>query len=552
MLRRLHIRNYALIDELDIICSDHLTIITGETGAGKSILLGALGLIMGERADTKIFYNAQEKCVVEGFFEVADYDLKSFFSEHELDYDDEVVIRRELSPAGKSRAFINDTPVNNQVLQRLTENLIDLHQQFDMLDIHNVNFQLRMIDALADNKELLRHYREGYQQYSADRRRLQEMIDRSQNGAKEMEFLRFQLEELLNAELVQGEQESLESELARLSNAEDIKTTFAAAYNQLSESEVNITGQLLDMSRAMSATRKLSPELSSMSERLGSILVELQEFAKDCDRIAENTEFDAQRIAEIQDRLSIIYKLQKKHGLNDIAGLMALQESLEQQTGGFTDLGSAIAALEQIIQKQETTLRKEAEVLSKRRSKVTGGFEQKVQEMLSMLSMPHARLKVAVETTPQLTPTGTDDVQFLFATNVGSRFLPIKDVASGGELSRLNLCTKSIVADAIPLPTLIFDEIDSGVSGDVSMKMGLILKELASRHQVICITHTPQVAARADYHYFVYKKVQDERTLTNVRRLNDDERIRSIAVMLSGNPPSDSALITAKELIVAE
>lgn len=549
MLRRLHIRNYALIDELDILCSDHLTIITGETGAGKSILLGALGLIMGDRADTKIFYNANEKCVVEGFFEVAQYDLRDFFQEHELDYDDEVVIRRELSPAGKSRAFINDTPVNNQILQRLTENLIDLHQQFDMLDIHHVNFQLRMIDALADNKEPLRQYREGYQRYTADRRRLQEMIERSQTGAKEMEFLRFQLEELRQAELTDGEQDRLEAELARLTNADDIRSTFATAYNLLSEAEINISGQLLDLSRSINNVRKLSPELDGMSQRITGILAEVQEFAKDCDRIAERTDLDPQRIAEIQERLNVIYKLQKKHGETDIAGLLSLQERLEAQTGGFTDLGDAIAALQQSVAQQEQKLRAAAAVLGERRRAVTAGFEQKVQEMLSMLSMPHARLKIDVAEAPQLTPTGTDDVQFLFATNVGSRFLPIKDVASGGELSRLNLCTKSIVADAIPLPTLIFDEIDSGVSGDVSLKMGLILKELAQRHQVICITHTPQVAARADAHYFVYKKVQDERTLTNVRRLNDDERVRSIAVMLSGNPPSDSALITAKELI---
>jgi DNA repair protein RecN (Recombination protein N) len=549
MLKRLHIRNYALIDELDIECSEHLTIVTGETGAGKSILLGALGLIMGERADSKIFYNDQEKCVVEGHFEVQDYDLKAFFQEHELDYDPEVVIRRELSPTGKSRAFVNDTPVNNQVLQRLTENLVDVHQQFDALDIHNVNFQLRMIDALADNAALLAQYREGYKQYAADRRQLTDMVERSQNGAKEMEFLRFQLDELRQAELIEGEQETLENELAKLTNAEEIKRTYGAAYGYLAENETNIVGQVQELGRSMQGTRKLSTELGSISERLEGLVAELQELAKDCDRIAERTEYDPQRIAEVQERLNTIYKLQKKHGTGTVAELLQLQDRLEQQTGGFTDLGAAIAALEQRIAQQETRLRAEAATLGQRRRSVTGGFEKKVQEMLTMLSMPHARLQVAVESTDNLTPTGTDDVQFLFATNVGSKFLPIKDVASGGELSRLNLCTKSIVADAIPLPTLIFDEIDAGVSGDVSMKMGHILKELAGRHQVICITHTPQVAARADKHYFVFKKVQNDRTLTNVRLLNPDERVRSIAVMLSGNPPSEAALVTARELV---
>ncbi len=549
MLKRLHIRNYALIDELDIICSDNLTIITGETGAGKSILLGALGLIMGERADTKIFYNDGEKCIVEGFFDVKAYSLKDFFTENELDYDEEVVIRRELSPAGKSRAFINDTPVNNQILQRLTENLVDVHQQFDTLDIHQVNFQMRMIDALADNSSRLLSYQQGYKKYAADKRQLQEMIERGKSGAKEMEFLRFQLDELRQAELVENEQEKLESEQAQLSNAEDIKRAFAAAYNLLAESELNIAGQLLDISRSMAPTRKLSPELNTMSQRLDSIMVDLQEFSKDCDRIAENTEYDPHRIAEIQERLDVIYKLEKKHNVGSISELLRIQESLEAQTGGFTDLGEAIAALEKAIAQQEKSLTTAAGELSKRRRSVTENFEKKVADMLAMLSMPHARLKVSIENTANLTPTGTDDVQFLFATNIGSRYLPIKDVASGGELSRLNLCAKSIVADAIPLPTLVFDEIDAGVSGDVSLKMGLILKELSQRHQVICITHTPQVAARADSHYFVYKKIQDERTLTNVRLLNEEERIRSIAVMLSGNPPSAAAMDTAKELI---
>jgi DNA repair protein RecN (Recombination protein N) len=549
MLKRLHIRNYALIDELEINFSKHLTIITGETGAGKSILLGALGLVMGERADTKVFYNDAEKCIVEAFFDVSAYDLKSFFEENELDYDEEVVIRRELSPAGKSRAFVNDTPVNNQVLQRLTESLIDLHQQFDMLDIHNVNFQLRMIDALADNTAILKEYQQGYRGYTADRKRLAELISQSENGSKEMEFLRFQLDELMQAGLMSGEQESLEAELSRLSNAEEIKQSYGMAYNYLLESEQNISGQLQEIARSLSNTRKLSPDLASMSTRLDSLIVDLQDIAKDCDRIAESTEHDPQRIAEVQERLNVLYKLQKKHGVSSVAELLDLQEKLDQQTAGFTDLGGEIARLDKKIAEQEKQLRSIAENLSKRRRAIPAAFEEKVHGMLHQLSMPHARIRVDIADLPNLSPTGADDVQFLFASNVGSRYLPIKDVASGGELSRLTLCTKSLVADAIPLPTLIFDEIDSGISGDVSMKMGVILKELSTRHQVISITHTPQIAARADAHYFVYKKVAENRTITNIRLLEPEDRVRSIAVMLSGNPPSDSALATARELV---
>lgn len=549
MLKRLRIRNYALIDALEIDFSDRLTIITGETGAGKSILLGALGLVMGERADSKTFYNDQEKCVVEAEFDVAKYDLREFFEEHELDYDTEVVVRREVAPAGKSRAFVNDTPVNNQVLQRLTEALVDLHQQFDVLDIHNINFQLRMIDALADNPLILKDYQQGYRQFTADRRRLADLVQRSESGAKELDFVRFQLEELQKAGLVEGEQESLEAELARLTNAEDIKRTYGGAFNYLAESEQNIVGQLVEILRSMSGTRKLSAELDGLSERLESVIVELQDLAKECDRIGEGTEHDPQRILEVQERLNTIYKLQKKHGLASITELLQLQAELESQLGGFSDLGEAIAHLEQSLAAQEQHLRAIAAALSERRRGVVAGFEEKVQDMLAQLSMPHSRLRVDVQATESLGPTGTDDVQFLFASNVGSRFLPIKDVASGGELSRLTLCTKSLVADAIPLPTLIFDEIDSGVSGDVSLKMGLILRELSNRHQVISITHTPQIAARAHRHYFVFKKVEGERTITNVRLLNDDERVRSIAVMLSGNPPSEAALATARELV---
>ncbi len=551
MLQRLSIRNYALIDQLEIDFSERLTIITGETGAGKSILLGALGLVMGERADNKLFYNEGEKCVVEAQFEVGHYELKDFFEAHELDYDPEVVIRRELSPSGKSRAFVNDTPVNNQVLQRLTDTLIDLHQQFDTLDIHNVNFQLRMIDALADNAVLLKEYQQGYRQYTTDRRRLKELATNSEQAAKAIEFIRFQCEELQKAALEPGEQERIETELARLTSAEDIKRTYSAAYNFLNESELNIIGQLQEIARSMAATRKITPSLSTLSERLESLIIDLQDIAKDCESIADDTEYDPKRIAERQERLNVLYKLEKKHGVPGVADLLRIQSDLEQQLAGYTNLDETIAQLEKKLAIQEKQLRQTAAAMSERRKKVAPGFEEKVQQMLAQLSMPHARLKVDISATDALTATGTDDVRFLFASNVGSRFLPIKDVASGGELSRLTLCAKSLVADAIPLPTLIFDEIDAGVSGDVSMRMGMIIKELSDRHQVISITHTPQVAARADRHYFVYKKVQDNRTLTNVRLLDSGERVRSIAVMLSGNPPSDAAITTAQELVNA-
>ena len=550
MLKRLHIRNYALIDRMEIDFSERLTIITGETGAGKSILLGALGLVMGERADTKIFYNDQEKCVVEAWFDVAKYELRDFFAENELDYDDEVIIRRELSPAGKSRSFVNDTPANNQVLKRLTEALIDLHQQFDVLDIHNVNFQLRMIDALADNGPLLQNYQRDYRQYQADRRQLADLTERSANVAKEMDFLRFQYTELEQANLQEGEQVDLEADLNRLTNAEDIKRAYGAAYTLLNDGEHDLVSQMQELSRSLAQTRNVSTDLNALSERLDTLLIELQDIAKECARISENTEYAPERIEEIQERLNVLYKLEKKHNVSTVSDLLEIQSGLEEQLAGFIDMSGQMSRLERKIAEQGQKLRGQARMLSERRKIVPKPFEEKVHTMLAQLSMPHARLKVDIQETENLTATGCDDVQFLFASNVGSRFLPIKDVASGGELSRLTLCTKSLVADAIPLPTLIFDEIDTGVSGDVSLKMGLILEELSKRHQVVSITHTPQIAARADKHYFAYKQVENGRTITHIRALATDDRVKALAVMLSGNPPSDAALATARELMM--
>lgn len=549
MLKRIHIRNYALIDQLEIDFSERLTIITGETGAGKSILLGALGLVMGERADAKVFYNATEKCVVEAIFEVSKYELRPFFEENELDYDDEVVIRRELNVSGKSRAFVNDTPVNNQVLQRLTDVLIDMHQQFDTLDIHHVNFQLRMIDALADNKAALANYQQRYKSYTDTSKKLKQLRELSENASKELDFQQYLLKEFDAVRLESGEQERLESEQTKMANTEDIKRVFGMAYHQLQESETSVIGQLREISRSFQASRRLAPDLEELNRRLDTVLIELQDLARECENTADNAEFDPQRLTEITDRLTQIYKLQKKHGVHSIDELLAISADLAQKVGRFSNIDGDIQQLELEIQQLRAALKIDADQLSLRRQKVIPDFEQKVRDMLAQLSMPHARLMVEMRPSPDFTATGTDIVQFLFSTNPGSKPLPIKDVASGGELSRLTLCTKSLVADAIPLPTLIFDEIDSGISGDVSMRMGQILKELSTRHQVISITHTPQIAAKADKHYFVYKKVDGNKTATRIKLLETTDRIHSIAIMLSGEPPSTSALATARELI---
>ncbi|MBK7335243.1 MAG: DNA repair protein RecN [Saprospirales bacterium] len=549
MIRSLYIQNYAIIDELSIHFSDGLTIITGETGAGKSILLGALGLIMGKRADTKALYNEGEKCLVEGYFDVRSYDLKEFFRANDLDYDEEVILRREILPSGKSRAFINDTPVNLNLLQELSNALIDLHQQFDSHDIHNVSFQLRMLDALAANKPLLLEYQEHYRAFQADQHRLNELTLRDRNAAKESEFIQFQLKEFRDANLQTGEQEILEEELARLTNAEEIKRTLGAVFNYLSEDEQSVLGQLQQMVISVGGIRKYAASIGELHQRFQGLLYELQDLSKEFERQAEETEFDPQRIQEIQQRLDIIYRLQNKNQCPDVEALLELQRNLETQLQAFEDISGEIVRLQQKVAEAETRLQALAARLSERRKSVITGFETQVQDMLSNLAMEYSRLQVEVRPMDHPGPTGMDEVNYLFTANKGGRLASIRDVASGGELSRLTLVTKSLVASAIPLPTLIFDEIDSGISGDVALKMGRILRSLSNQHQVVVITHSPQVASRADTHYFVYKQVRDDRTVTGVRLLSDDERVTSIATMLSQNPPSESAIRNAKELL---
>jgi DNA repair protein RecN (Recombination protein N) len=550
MIKTLQIKNYAIIEELEIQFSKGLTIITGETGAGKSILLGALGLIMGKRADTKALYDVGKKCIIEAFFDLAKYDgLKHFFEDKDIDYELETVVRREITPSGKSRAFINDTPVNLKTLQQLSGNLIDLHQQFDTQDINDVSFQLRMIDSLADNGAVLEKYQHLFRQHQKHKRQLNQLIIQSENAAKETDFLNFQLEELSTAEFIETEQQGLETELSTLNNAEDIKSKLSSAYLHLCESEQAIISQLESFNISLNQIRNFHPSLSPLLERFEGIILELGEIANEFEGIAEDTEHNPNRAMEVQERLNLIYRLQKKHGVNTIAELLKIQDNISTQLASFEDISNEIVELENIIAQETNQLKIIAAKLNKRRKEVVPPFVKLVHQQLGLLSMENARLQIAIEPSEALLPTGADIVEFLFAPNKGSRFLSIKQVASGGELSRLTLCVKSLVASSIPLPSLIFDEIDAGVSGDVALKMGSILRELSNKHQVVVITHSPQVASRADAHYFVYKKDDAERTKTKVRSLNEQERVRAIATMLSTNPPSDSAIENAKELL---
>ncbi len=549
MITRLLIKNYAIIENLEIDFSDKLTIITGETGAGKSILLGGLGLIMGKRADLKALFDNTKKCIIEGYFDVSKYSLKSFFTENDIDFDDELIIRREITPSGKSRAFINDTPTSIKLLQQLSANLIDLHQQFDTLDIHNVSFQLRMIDALAGNTDLLETYQKEFKQYQSDQRKLQKLLSQSQAATKETDFLTFQLNELTEATLHETEQETLETEQTQLNNSEDIKRVLGGVYQQLNDADNATLDQLQSLMSMLHQVQKFNPTIEQLYERLNSTILELEDISSELEQLVENTAYNPERLQEIQERLDLIYRLQNKHQVRTTAELLGIQQRLETKLEAYSDLSGEISILELSIEQQEKDLRQIAEQLSIRRKKIVQGFEQKVHELLAQLSMPYAQLKVDIQTTKQLNATGLDEVNFLFASNKGSRFDLIKNVASGGELSRLTLCTKSLVASAIPLPTLIFDEIDTGISGDVALKMGQILKDLSDEHQVVSITHTPQIAVNADSHYFVYKQIVGERTTTSVKALNQEERINEIATMLSGSPPSEAAISNARALM---
>ena len=549
MIKKLLIQNYALIEALELEFPSGLTIITGETGAGKSILLGALGLIMGNRADSRSLFDENKKCVVEAYFSIEKYGLASFFENNEIDYEDDLIIRRELTPAGKSRSFINDTPVNLKMLQDLSAELIDLHQQFDTSDIHDQNFQLKMVDALADNAHLLTKYRKEFREYAALKKQRDEIISMSQASQREIEFLNFQWDELDKANLQLGEEDSLEEELTRLTHAEDIKRILGATFSQLEESETSILTQLSDIAQSLSQVRRFDDVVGRLYERLVTSQIELRELSRDIENRYDVIEYDPDRLKTVQERLDMLNRLLNKHQVANIGELIEFRAKLASRLESFANRNMDIAAIETRISHLQNQLEQVAGVLNERRVAVIPSFEDKIHQRLSLLALENARLEVHCQSVEDLGPNGKDSVFFLFAANRGSRMLPIKDVASGGELSRLALVIKSLVASAIPLPTLIFDEIDAGISGDVALKMGNILRTLSNEHQVITITHSPQVAAKADTHYFVYKEEMPERTLTCVKTLDKEGRIFSIASMLSQNPPSAFAIENAKELL---
>jgi len=549
MLQKLHIQNYAIISELEIAFSNHLNIITGETGAGKSILMGALNLVLGERADSAVLQDKEKKCVVEASFVVKQNEsIKAFTEKYELDSSEEILLRREIAANGKSRSFINDTPVNLSQLKELSVLLVDLHQQFDTMELGDEDFQRQVMDALADNAPLLKELKEKFSSYTAAKKQLEALQLQQANANKELDYNQFLFDELEELSLKDNELEELDAELKLLSSAENIKQQLGAIYFELKDSEQPIVQQLKTLQQKIASLDSFHPGIKDLYARMNSSLIELQDIADELENIDGTIRYDAQRIQTVNDRLSAGYKLLKKHGVTETQHLLNIQEELQQKLDAVLNISNDIAQLEKQTNEYFAAAETIAKKIAANRNAQVKNFTQKVNQLLVQVGMPNAQLKVNITAAP-LSATGMDKIDFLFDANKSNRFEPLHKVASGGELSRLMLSVKSLVAKKLQLPTLIFDEIDTGISGEAARQVGIIMKELSAGHQIISITHQPQIAAKADAHYFVYKNIVKDKVVTSIRQLTNDERITSIAQMLSGEKPTAAALENAREMV---
>jgi DNA repair protein RecN (Recombination protein N) len=551
MLNRLVIQNYALIDNLDISFSKELNILTGETGAGKSIILGALSLILGQRAESKFFFNQQKKCVIEGHFHIPDFHLKAFFSLNNLDYDEDTVLRREITTDNKSRAFINDTPVNLATLKELGEYLIDIHSQHATLEINDESFQLLVIDTMARNEALLNNYQQKYHAFKKLKSELKELIDQANQSKSDLDYFQFQFDELSKANLAEEEQGTLEAELNQLTHAEEIKRSLLSASTLLENQEQSSINLLKEALNQLQHSEKFNANIQPLSERLKSCIIELKDINAEIEDIEQATQFNELRLTEINERLNIIFSLQKKHRVNSNKELLDLQQNLSDKLAGILFADDKIALLQQEELILKTELLVLADKLNECRNNILPEIEKTIISTLNEVGMPNAILKIENILLPedQFTSTGRNSVRFLFSANKGQLPAPMNKIASGGELSRLMLSIKSLVATQAALPTIIFDEIDTGISGQVAQKVGTIMEKLSSNMQVIAITHLPQIASKGKAHYKVYKDETGDRTLTNIRRLTVDERVTEIAKMLSGENPGEYAFQNAKELL---
>lgn len=550
MLQKLNIQNYAIITGLEIDFSPKLNIITGETGAGKSILMGALNLILGERADSNVLQQKDKKAVVEGtFYAGKKKSIYDFLKDQELDADEELIIRREIAANGKSRAFINDTPVNLNQLKTLGALLVDLHQQFDTLELNSSDFQQEVLDALAENDALLVHYQKDFQQYKKAKKELLALEAEQSAANAALDYNQFLFDELEEAAFAENELEDLDIELKLLSNAENIKQELASIHYGLKESEEPLVQQLKTLYGKLHALNEYHTGISELSKRLQSTQLELDDIADELDSINNSVNYSAERIQIVNDRISMGYKLQKKHNVTTTNELLAIQEEIEGKLNEILNISAAIQQKEKETNDLLHQCEQAAKMISANRKKAIKPFSENVNKLLSRVGMPNAKFSAGVQALDSLGEMGIDKIEFLFDANKSGRFEPLRKVASGGELSRLMLCIKSLVAKKLQLPTLIFDEIDTGISGEAAKQVGNIMKELSVAHQLISITHQPQIAAKADAHYFVYKAIEKDKIVTSVRLLNNDERITSIAQMLSGEKPTAAALQNAKEMV---
>jgi DNA repair protein RecN (Recombination protein N) len=557
MLQKLVINNYALIDNLEISFGEGLNILTGETGAGKSIILGALSLILGQRAESRYFFNQQKKCVIEGTFKIGAFHLKQFFEENDLDYETDTVLRREITADGKSRAFVNDTPVNLPSLKALGEKLIDIHSQHATLEINDPEFQLLVVDAVAKHDDLLNDYRAKFRSYKKSVAKLQQLIGESDKAKADLDYYQFQYDELEKANLTTDEQEQMEQELYTLNNAEEIKRNLLGANYLMHEGEASAIIQLREAGHQLLSLEKFNPEIEELHKRLNSAVIELKDIAAEIETIEQRTHTNEIRAEEINTRLSLIYNLQKKHRINSLGELLQIQDDLSEKIQQAVFGDEAIEKLKQQLTADKKELEQIAAILSANRKKAIPGIEEQVLKSLNEMGMGNASMKINLSPSGHNSPpnggglgdNGIDDIRFMFTANKGHALSEMSKVASGGELSRLMLSIKSLIAQNTALPTIIFDEIDTGVSGEVANKVGQIMERLSQNLQVITITHLPQIASKGQSHYFVYKDDEGATTYTRIKQLDTRDRVTEIAKMLSGDNPGESAMQNARELL---
>jgi len=551
MLTKLEIQNYILIDHLSIDLSNQLSVITGETGAGKSIIMGALGLILGDRADSTVCREASKKCFIEGIFKLADpKNHQSFFEENEIELNDELIIRREINAQGKSRAFINDTPVTLTILKDLTSKLVDLHQQFDTMALGDTDFQRTVIDALASTQKELAQYQGFFTKWKENEKKLQSLITQKEDFEKTESYKQHLHEELAGLQLQENELENLDQELKFLENAVGIKSQLAASIQILDHSDNPIVQQLKQMGHNLESIVKWQPDFASIVSRLKAAQIEIADIASDLNTWQDKIDFDDKKIATIQERLSLGYNLLKKHKVQTTAELLSIAAQLEKDLSEVLNLNDQINELTTLVKKLEKEVITSAAGLTAKREKQMIPLTNNVNKLLHQVGMPNAKIKVTIDEVAYHI-FGKDKVDILFDANNTQKFEPIKKVASGGELSRLMLCIKSLVAKSVDLPTMIFDEIDTGISGEPAKQVGLLLQNLGIARQVLCITHQPQIAAKGNAHLYVYKEQKGSTTHTYLKTLDAKERVQHIATMIGGDPPSKSALDNAKELLAS-